>query len=155
MGEGRIVIDGDVATFMRAVGSEMYSPEHLAVIVLAGPAMESHEDVRGGVTWRYQEFPRTGVTLQFKESLLVGALIRLHDGEGEQGYPSPELLVAGFSLPASRESVKTLFGEPSRSSQLMDLYLLDDRYLRFDFDAGQSTALTVTMPGVEATAASH
>lgn len=28
----------------------------------------------------------------------------------------------------------------------MDLYLVDDRYLRFEFDAEQSTTLTVVLP---------
>jgi hypothetical protein len=64
-------------------------------------------------------------------------------------YPSLDLLISGLSLPSSREGVQGHFGKPERSSQYMDLYLVDDRHLRFDFESDVSTAVTVVQPGVE------
>lgn len=147
-GTGAGAIDGEAVTFMRAVGAAMFSAEHMAVIVLAGPAIESRDDTRDGVAWQYDHFPNTGVTIQFKEEELVSALIPLQADDGGSAYPTPQLLITELALPASREAILSRFGTPNRSSQHMDLYLVDDRYLRFDFEAGQSTALTVVLPDV-------
>lgn len=144
---GAGTVEGQAATFISAVGADMFSAEHMSIIVLAGPAIESRDDMRDGVAWQYDHFPNTGVTIQFKGEELVGALIPLQPEDGRSAYPTPELLVTGLSLPASREAIAAHFGAPQRSSQHMDLYLVDDRYLRFDFEDGQSTALTVALPG--------
>lgn len=148
--EGAETVDGDLAVFMRAVGHPMFSPAHMAVIGLAGPATESYDEERGGAMWQYEDSARTGVTLQFTQDVLVGALIKLRAEDGKFGYPTPELLIAGLALPASRDTIGAHFGTPRQTSQQMDLYLVDDRYLLFDFDAGLSTAVTVVLPGVEA-----
>lgn len=142
-------VDDEAATFMRAVGSTMFSPEHMAAIELAGPAITSRDDMRDGVAWQYDHFPNTGVTIQFKEELLVEALIRLVSDDGTPAYPSPGSLISGLRLPTSREGISGHFGTPTRSSELMDVYLVDDRYLRFDFADGQNTSLTVVLPGEE------
>ncbi|WP_194421446.1 hypothetical protein [Microbacterium abyssi] len=142
-------VDGEAATFMRAVGTAMFSAEHMAVIELAGPAIETRDDIRDGVAWQYDHFPNTGVTLQFKGEDLVGVLIRLRSDDGESTYPTPDLLIAGLPLPSSREAVTDRFGAPNLSSEQMDLYLVDDRYLRFEYEDGQNTALTVVLPGAE------
>ena len=148
--EGAKTVDGDLAVFMRAVGHPMFSPTHMAVIGLAGPATDSYDEERGGAMWQYEDSARTGVTLQFTQDVLVGALIKLRAEDGKSGYPTPELLIAGLALPASRDTIGAHFGTPRQTSQQMDLYLVDDRYLRFDFDAGLSTAVTVVLPGAEA-----
>lgn len=144
-----VTVDGEIASFIRAVGLPMFSREHVALMTLAGPAMETHEDVRGGANWAYDIFPNSGVTLQFKEEVLVAALVEIVSKDGSAAYPSPDQLVSGLSLPSSREGVQAHFGKPERSSQYMDLYLVDDRYLRFDFESDVSTAVTVVQPGVE------
>lgn len=143
-------VDGDVAIFMRAIGQPMFSPEHFAVIGLTGPATDSFDEERDGVPWQYENSTRTGVLLQFKQEILVGALIRLASADGEPTYPSADRLIVDLALPASRDAVGARFGTPRRSSQAMDLYLVDDAYLRFDFEGGQTSALTVVQPGTEA-----
>lgn len=142
-------VEGELRVVMDAVGLPLFSREHRALIALAGPAMESYDDVRNGEKWLYFVFPNSGVTLQFKEEVLVAALVELVGKDGAAAYPSPDLLVSGLSLPSSREGVQAHFGKPERSSQYMDLYLVDDRYLRFDFESDVSTAVTVVQPGVE------
>lgn len=144
-----VTVDGEIAAFVRAVGLPMFSREHVELMTLAGPAMETHEDARGGANWTYDVFPKSGVTLQFKDEVLVGALIELVSKDGAAVYPSLDLLISGLSLPSSREGIQAHFGKPERSSQYMDLYLIDDRYLRFDFESDVSTAVTVVQPGVE------
>lgn len=145
--EGASSVEGEVAVFLRAVDSPMFSPEHLAVIGLTGPATESFDEQRDGVAWQYEHSARSGVTLQFARDVMVAALIRLHSDEGESVYPSPDRLIAGLPLPSSRADVEAHFGKPRQSDDQMDLYLVDDRYLRFDFDADRSSALTIVMPG--------
>lgn len=142
-------VEGELSVVMNAVGLPLFSREHRALIALAGPAMESYDDVRNGEKWLYFVFPNSGVTLQFKEEVLVAALVELVVKDGSAAYPSPDLLVFGLSLPSSREGVQAHFGKPERSSQFMDLYLVDDRYVRFDFESDVSTAVTVVQPGVE------
>ena len=144
-----VAVDGEIAAFVRAVGLPMFSREHVEVMTLAGPSMETHEDARGGANWTYDVFPSSGVTLQFKDEVLVGALIELVVKDGASVYPSLDLLISGLSLPSSRDDIQAHFGKPERSSQYMDLYLVGDRYLRFDFESGLSTAVTVVQPGVE------
>ena len=143
-------IEGDIAVFMRAIGEPMFSPEHFAVIGLTGPATESTDEERDGVRWQHENSARTGVVLQFKQEIMVGALIRLVSPEGDPTYPSPDQLIDGLVLPASRQAVAEHFGMPRRSIQRADLYLVDDAYLRFDFEAGQSSAVTVIQPDAEA-----
>lgn len=143
-------VEGDIAVFMRAIGQPMFSPEHLAVIGLAGPATDSFDEERDGVAWQYENSARTGVMLQFKQEVMVGALIRLASSEDGSTYPSSDRLVDGLALPATREAVGERFGAPRLSDQLMDLYLVDDTYVRFDFEDGRSSAVTVVQPGAEA-----
>lgn len=143
---GTVAVEGELAVFLRAVGHEMYSPEHLEAIVLAGPPRESYEGEADGAQWVYQNSPDTGVTLQFKEQVLVGALIELRNENGTRTYPSPELLIAGLPLPTSREVVLARLGEPDLSRDDMDLYLVGDQYLRFDFVDGQVASVTVVDP---------
>lgn len=145
-GEAAPHVAGELTVFMNAVGSAIYSPEHLAVTVLAGPAMETHEDQRADATWVYQEFPKTGVTLQFKNDLLAGALVLL---AGPNAYPTPDRLIDGVPLPSSRESIETALGTPRMESDNQAFYLLGDKYVAFDFEAGLSTVVTVIEPGVE------
>jgi hypothetical protein len=139
-------IDGELAVFMTAVGSAMYSPEHLAALVLAGPALETHEDERADAMWLYQEFPRTGVTLQFKNEIMVGALVLL---DGPNAYPTPDLLITDFSLPCAREKLETRLGKEQMSSEAQAFYFVDNKYLAFDFEGGVTTTLSVIQPDVE------
>lgn len=147
--EGVGGVDGDLATFMRAIGQPMFSPQHFDVIGITGPASDSRDEERDGVTWQYEDASRAGVLLQFRQEILVGALIRLRGDEGEPVYPAHDGLVAGLPLPASRAAIQERFGTPRRSSQHMDLYLVDDVYLRFDFEGDVSTSVAVVQPGVE------
>ncbi len=147
---GATSVEGDIAVFMRAIGKPMFSPEHFAVIGLTGPATESSDEKRDGVEWQYENSARTGVVLQFKQEVMVGALIRLASSEGDPTYPSPDELIDGLDLPTGREAVAEHFGTPRESIPATDLYLVDDTYLRFDFEAGQSSAVTVVQRGAEA-----
>lgn len=142
-------VAGEVTIFLRALGQPMFSPAHLGVIELVGPASESRDAVIDGVDWQYESSPRAGVLLQFTQEILVGALIRLVD-DGSGVYPSPDLLIDGLALPATRAAVGAFFGTPHKSRPDMDLYLVDEHYLRFDYADEVSTALTVIEPGVPA-----
>lgn len=146
---GRATVAGEVTAFIRALGQPMFSPAHLQLIELVGPASESRDEVVDGVDWQYEDSPRSGVLLQFKHEILVGALIRLVD-DGDGAYPSPDLLIDGLALPATRAAVGAFFGTPHQSRPDMDLYLVDEHYLRFDYADEVSTALTVIEPGVPA-----
>jgi hypothetical protein len=143
-------VQGEISVFMGAIGRAMFSPEHLAIIGLAGPANDSFDEERGGVLWQYEVSARTGVTLQFRQDILVGALITLLSEDGVPAYPTSGSLIDGLALPSSRQAVAGRLGAPRRSSELMDLYLVDDVYLRFDFlESGQSSLLTVVSQDVE------
>jgi len=142
-------VDGEITVFLRAVGTPMFSPEHVAAIAQAGTAFESHDDERAGAQWEYDVFPSTGVTLQFKDEILVGALIALTGDDGP-AYPSPAALIDGLPLPSTRAEVSARLGAPRLSDGDIDLYLVADRYVRFDFDAGRTSAVTVVLPGAEA-----
>lgn len=146
---GATSVEGDIAVFMRAIGKPMFSPEHFAVIGLTGPATDSSDEERDGAAWQYENSGRTGVVLQFKQEIMVGALIPLASSDGDPVYPSPDQLIDGLVLPAAREAVSAHFGTPRQSIQGTDLYLVDDTYLRFDFETGQSSAVTVVQRGAE------
>jgi hypothetical protein len=143
-------LDGEIVVFMRALGRPMFSPEHFTLLGLTGPASDSYDEERGGVIWQYDTAPRVGVTLQFKEETLVGALIRLASDEEEPTYPTADQLIDGLPLPSTREAVREHLGDPDQSSESLDLYLIDGCYLRFDFSDGRGSALTVILPGIEA-----
>lgn len=140
-------IDGELAIFMAAVGSAIYSPEHRAALVLAGPALETHQDERADATWLYQEFPKAGVTLQFKNDIMIGALILL---DGPNAYPTPDLLITGLPLPCAREALGNRLGKEQVSSETQAFYYVRDKYLAFDFEGGITTAVSVIEPDAEA-----
>lgn len=139
--------EDDLMIFLRAVGTTSYSPEHLAAVVHAGPAMESEKAVHAGATWIYQSFPKSGVLFQFKNELAVRVSIELHSSDESPAYRWLDRLIPALPLPASRESIQAHFGEPFQSNEHMDLYYIEDRYLRFYFEKGQSTGITITQPG--------
>ncbi|APZ33893.1 hypothetical protein BOH66_06215 [Microbacterium aurum] len=140
----------ELAAFLDAVGQTMYSPEHLTVMALAGPPSESFEEERDGAAWQYQVSERSGVTLQFREQVLVAALIRLVADDEDAAYPALGALVPGLTLPASRADIRAHYGATRHEDPDMDLYLVGDHYLRFDFVDGQSVALTVILLGATA-----
>jgi len=147
-----VVIEGDLATFISAVGCAMYSPEHLAAIVLAGPAMEIDEDIHKGTQSQYQYFSNNGVTLQFKGGTLVVAMIELRADDGNSVYSWPERLITGLPLPKSREAVRVHLGKPSSSHETMDLFVIDGRYVRIDFEDDETTTVTILVKGVDGSA---
>lgn len=128
----------------------MFSPEHFAVVGLTGRATEARDENRDGVLWQYDNAARTGVTLQFRQEVLAGALIRLVSGDGAGVYPSPGELIAGLGLPAPRDEIRAHFGAPRQSTVDMDLFLVDAGYVRFDYAGGVSTDVTVILPGAAA-----
>lgn len=130
-------IYGGWESLVAGVGSDASSD---AVVQALGAPLRSTESfVRYQVDPGFVQFDFDG-----------DALIKLRAEDGKSGYPTPELLIAGLALPASRDTIGAHFGTPRQTSQQMDLYLVDDRYLRFDFDAELSTAVTVVLPGAEA-----
>lgn len=142
--------DGELTVFLDALGAAMFSPQHLAVIALAGPAVESH-DVDGppGSAWALDVFADTGVTLQFRDELLVAVRIALEDEDGTPGYPLPDRLIEGLALPATRAEVTARFGTARSATEGMDLFALGDRYLRFDFVGGRTVSVSVVRPAAD------
>lgn len=139
-------IEGELSAFIDALGAPLFSSEHLALLGLIGPASESRDEVRDGVTWQYEDSERSGVLLQFKQERLAGALIRLTGDDGT--YPAPDRLIAGLDLPADRATVRASLGQPVHSREDMDLYLAGDAYVRVDYDDDRSTDLSVVASGV-------
>ncbi|WP_427869369.1 DUF6357 family protein [Leucobacter luti] len=149
-------ITGGIAPFIEAMGSGILSPEHQRLIVLAGPAMETHEEDRGGVSWRTEVFPKTGVLLEATEEVLVGALIRITGSDGDgPAFPEAADLIDGISLPASREIVRERLGQPVRAEEPegpgsgFDMFEAGGVYLRVDYAGGESSAVAVVKPGVK------
>lgn len=137
--------DGELSAFIQAVGHDMYSPDHQKIIALAGPEMEIDEDERNGMKAQYQYFTNSGVTLQFKMGLLVVAMIELVSDDGNSYYHSSEKLINDLPLPASRDDVRIRFGKPNKSEEKMDLFIINNRYVRFDFADDKSTNVTVIL----------
>lgn len=137
--------DGDLFAFIQAVGHDMYSPYHQKIIELAGPEMEIDEDERNGMKAQYQYFNENGVTLQFKMGLLVVAMIEITPDSGYSHYRSSGKLITDLSLPASRDDVRIRFGKPHESEENTDLFIVNNRYVRFDFADDKSTNVTVIL----------
>ncbi|GAA1912846.1 hypothetical protein GCM10009775_01770 [Microbacterium aoyamense] len=142
--DGAPSVPGELDVFVTAVGRPLFSPEHFAVIGLAGDASESFDVVRAGVEWQVEASPRTGVRLEFREEILARAVIRLVESDGDAAYPHTARLIDGLPLPSGRDALCGRFGAPHRAEHEYDLYLVGDSALRFDFDRGASSVLTVT-----------
>lgn len=133
---------GDVDAFYSAFAAS--TDEVLAKIMLrAGPepAMTHEKVEREGVEWLHVFL--AGVDLQFKDGVLVGALIRVAREDGVN-YRRADRLFDDLPLPAAREQVRAAFGTPRVSSpaqvpgESFDLYDLADG----EFTAGQDLALS-------------
>jgi len=143
-------MQGELTVFTGAIGRAMFSPPHLAIIDLIGHASDSFDEERGGISWQVEVSGSTGVVLQFREEILVSALITLSSDAGETAYPTAETLIDGLPLPSDRQSVAARFGGPHQSEGLADLYVVDGVQLRFDFlESGPSALLTVAAEGVD------
>lgn len=139
-------VEGEVTAFLDALGAPLFSPGHLALLGLIGPASESRDEVRDGVSWQYENSDRSGVLLQFAQERLVGALIRLTGDDGT--YPTPQRLIVGLDLPADRVTVRSRLGVPQHSREDMDLYVAGDAYLRVGYEGDRTTDLSVVASGI-------
>lgn len=152
---------GDVDTFMAAFAAS--SDDVLArIMLLTGlePAMRHEKIEREGAEWLYVFLP--GVDLQFKDGLLVGALIRVAREDGPN-YRRLARLVRDLPLPAGRDDVRAALGTPKTSSptqvsgESFDLYDIasgeftagQDLSLTFDYLEDQVVSLSVLRRGVD------
>ena len=144
------LLAGDMVTIISAIGTGKTSPEHLRLIVLGGARMEIEEEERSGIPWESHYFGRSGMMLQFRDSVLVGALVCLvaNESGGMAAYPRPNNLIDGFPPPWTRAQVLERVGTPERSSLYMELFLINDRYVRFEFDDDVCTEISFALPGV-------
>jgi hypothetical protein len=153
---------GDIATFVRAVGTPQ-SDEMLAQLLAIsdsatageGPGMTHEKVERDGVEWLYV-FLAGGVDLQFRDGVLVGSLVHI-SRQDRPVYQYPEDLVATLPLPTGAEQVRQRFGTPRVSSptqvpgESFDLYHLAskesaagrDLALSFDYRDDQVVSVTV------------
>ncbi|GGH47802.1 hypothetical protein [Microbacterium album] len=141
-------IAGEISVFLDALGTREGSLEVLNVIGLVGPRYERHRTERGGVEWQYLVFGPNGADLQFREGVLVGALLWIAAPDGGGSYPRPEALFEGLPLPASRGEVVAALGAPTQAEVAHALYRLDDRYLDVEFADDRVVSLSVMLRGV-------
>ena len=138
-------LQGEVTTFLDAIGTPGGLFRVPKILALVGPTYESVDTQKPGS--EQVVFPQTGTHLFFKNEVLIGALIYVVENEGHPPYPTPTKLVPGIEPGASREQVRAVMGEPRQGSQFMDLFMVDDKYVRFDYDGDSWASLSLLLPG--------
>lgn len=138
-------LQGELTTFLDALGTTGGIFRVPKVLALVGPTYESVDTEKPGS--EQVVFPRTGTHLFFKNEVLTGVLIYVVDNGGQLPYPTPTGLVSGIAPGASREQVRAVMGEPRQGSQYMDLFMVDDKYVRFDYDGDSWASVSLLLPG--------
>lgn len=147
-----VPVAGDLAVFIAAVGTPMLSSEHQQALVLGGARMEIEEDQISGAAGETHYFELTGLLLRFRNKVMVGALVRLTENLSGSlaAYPWPERLITGLSVPWSRNAIRERLGDPVDSNPDEELFILDNRYVRFAFKGTSCAEVSIAMVDAEA-----
>lgn len=141
---------GDIARFLTAVGTAQTDEDLAKLMLLTGPGMEHEKVQRDGVEWLYVFLTGGGVDLQFKDGVLVAALIHVARSTGSTFRRAARLIV-GLPLPAHREQVRDALGEPAVTSSTaepgssFDLYNLEGGALALSLDYRDDEVVSVTV----------
>lgn len=142
-------LSGDISTFLDALGSPADHAEELGrAIGLVGPGLEVETFEVDGRRSEHWHFRRTGAGFLLHENEIVAIVLPIARDDGPV-YEAAASLLTGVDLTADRASIVAAIGEPTRSSQWMDLWRLDGRYLRLDFADDRLTEVSVALSGVE------
>lgn len=144
-----VTLKGDVETFLEALGAPTAHPEALGrAIGLVGPGLEIETFEQHDVANQHWHFRRTGSGFLMHDGDIVAIVLPVVRDEGPV-YDAVDTLIDGVDLSGDRASIVAAIGAPTRSSQRMDLWRLDGRYLRLDFDGDRLTDVSTALSGVE------
>lgn len=144
-----VTLGGDVQTFLDALGSPTERPEALGrAIGLVGPGLEIEAFEQDGTTNEHWYFQRTGAGFLVHGGDVVAIVLPVIRDSGPV-YDAVDALIDGVDLTAERASIVSAIGTPTRSSQRMDLWRLDGRYLRLDYAGDRLTDVSTALSGVE------
>lgn len=144
-----VTLQGDIETFLDALGAPSQRPEALGrAIGLVGPGLEIEHFEQHGSTNEHWYFRRTGSGFLLHDGSVVAVILPVRRDEGPV-YDGLDALIDGVDLSRDRASIIASIGAPTRSSQRMDLWRLDGRYLRLDFAGDRLTDVSTALSGVE------
>ena len=144
-----MTLSGDISTFLDALGSPVDHPEALGrAIGLVGPGLEIEAFEGHEVADEHWHFRRTGAGFLLRDGEIVAIVLPVVRADG-LAYDGVDTLIDGVDLAGDRASLVTAIGEPTRSSQRMDLWRLDGRYLRLDFADDRLSDVATALGGVE------
>lgn len=139
-----MTISGELTTMLGVLGLEQGDGGALDAMALVGMPSETSEFVEGGTTQLYLTARDSGTDFLFEDRRLTTVIIRTQPKAKYGAYPRPDALIDGLSGTASRDDVRDALGAPEWSSPAADRFLVDDRYVHFEYDAaGRIARITV------------
>lgn len=148
MHDNQTMPSGQIGVFGAALAGDAASFGH--AFSLLGPGMESVKHERpDGSTDTMLHFASSGGSMRLRAGKPIAIRIPLRSDSGEPVYREPGALIDGIDGDSTREHVNILLGEPARASQIMDLYLYGNEYVRFDYQDGRVDVVSLVAAGVE------
>lgn len=140
-------ITGEIALLIGLAGTP-YGDEALTdLVAILGPRLDSHDNDDESGTGRFLVFPDSGVDVQYRGDVLIGALIHTVNDE-RSPYPRLDALVEGLTFPASRTDVVDALGTPQNSLRDMDVYTEKSRFVMFNYTNDALTTISIAhVPG--------
>lgn len=143
---GPVPIAGEISKLIGAVGSAYGDPVMLDLVELVGPRLESHDVDAANGGGKFLVFDGGGVDVQYRDDVLIGALVHVREGE-RRPYPRLDALIDGLSFPATRADVHAVLGVPVESPRSdVDVYEHDGRFVLFNYDDDDLATISITIP---------
>lgn len=136
-------VTGEMAVMLEVLGCRQGDARILEAIILVGPAMEVAKYDFDGEKSTHFLFKPAGTDLVFENDVLEMVMVRTQPDEQDATYglyPRPAALVDGLPPTATRAEVAAFLGNPERVGPSFDRYVVNERYLHFEFGSNGRVA---------------
>lgn len=119
-GSESMAIDGEITTFIAALGHGTESEEVARAFALAAPDELERPTRQGGHTYEQRFARKAGVSYKFKDGELIRVVIYFVPKRRYTPYARPDEVLVGMTPSSKPERMREILGTPSVSNELGD-----------------------------------
>jgi len=120
-----MAIDGEITTFIAALGHGTESPEVAKAFALAEPDVLGKPIRQDGHLYEQRFAQAAGVSYKFKDDALIRVVVYFVPLRGFTPYARPDEVLIGMSPSSKPEQVRGILGTPVESDEYADDFAME------------------------------